>query len=81
MEAKDGSGGFDSAGTFTKVVPQKQLEYTFGERKTVVTFQEQDGKTHVSETFEAESENSIEMQRGGWQAILENFKKHAESHV
>lgn len=80
MEAKDGSGGFDFAGTFTKVIPEQRLEYAFGDRTAIVTFEEQDGKTRITETFEAEASNPIEMQRQGWQAILENYKKHTESH-
>lgn len=80
MEAKDGGGGFDFAGTFTKVLPEKQLEYAFGDRTTTVTFEDREGTTRITETFVAESEHPVEMQRQGWQAILENFKKHAESH-
>jgi uncharacterized protein YndB with AHSA1/START domain len=80
MEAKDGSAGFDFAGTYTKVIPGQVLEYAFGDRKTTVTFDEQGGQTRIVESFEAESENPIEMQKQGWQAILDNFKKHAESH-
>lgn len=80
MEAKDKSFGFDFGGTFTKVVQQKTIEYTMGDgRKVSVNFKEQDGSTHVVETFDAESENSIEMQQQGWQAILNNFKKHVEA--
>jgi uncharacterized protein YndB with AHSA1/START domain len=80
MEAKDGSFGFDFGGTFTKVVPQKNLEYVIGDgRKVSVKFEEQDGKILITETFEAEGQNPIEMQQQGWQAILDNFKKYTES--
>ncbi len=82
MEARDGSVGFDFEGTFTNVIPNELLEYAMGDERTVsVTFEEQDGKTLVTETFTAENENPIEMQKQGWQAILDNFKKHAESHA
>lgn len=81
MEARDGSAGFDFEVTFTKVVPQRLLEYAMGDERTVsVAFEDRDGATHVTETFVAETENPVEMQKQGWQAILENFKKHAEGH-
>ncbi|MBI5915620.1 MAG: VOC family protein [Bacteroidetes bacterium] len=80
MEAKDGSFGFDFGGTYDQVVENQRIEYTIGDgRKVQVSFSETDGGTHVMETFEAENMNSHEMQRGGWQAILDNFKKHVES--
>ncbi len=80
MEAKDKSMGFDFGGTYTKVIEHKQIDYTLGDgRKVSITFDEHDGHTHVSETFDPESQNPAEMQRGGWQAILDNFKKHAEA--
>jgi uncharacterized protein YndB with AHSA1/START domain len=79
MEAKDGSFGFDFAGTYTKMVPQKLIEYTFGDRTGVVEFlPAQDGVT-VRVTFDAEEQNPVEMQRGGWQAILDNFARHVEA--
>ena len=81
MEAKDQSVGFDFGGTYTTVIEHKQIDYTMSDgRKVSITFDEHDGHTHVSETFDAESENSLEMQRSGWQAILDNFKKHVEGH-
>lgn len=81
MEAKDGSAGFDFEGIFSKVVPSKTLEYAMSDgRKVSVAFEDQKGKTLVTETFDAETENPVEMQRQGWQAILDNFKKHAEAH-
>ena len=79
MEAKDGSMGFDFAGTYTKVVEHKLIESEFGGRALLVEFVAgKDGVT-VRETFDAESTHSIEQQRGGWQAILNNFKKHVEA--
>lgn len=79
MEAKDGSFGFDFAGTYTKVEPEKRIEYTMGDREAVVEFEPQGHSTKVRVTFDAEEQNSVELQRGGWQAILDNFKKHVES--
>ncbi len=80
MEAKDGSMGFDFAGTYTKVVEHAQIDYTMGDgRKVSVTFDGHGGHTHVTETFDPESENSMEIQRAGWQSILDNFKKYTES--
>lgn len=80
MEARDGSAGFDFSGTYTKVEPHRVLAYTLDDDRTVeVVFNPQGDKTHVVETFEAETENSIELQRFGWQSILDNFKKYCES--
>ena len=76
MEAKDGSFGFDFAGTYTKIVPHALLEFTFGDRSASVEFLAADEGVTVRETFDAETENSIEMQRSGWQSILNNFAKH-----
>ena len=82
MEAKDKSVGFDFGGTYTKVLDQKQIEYTMDDGRTVsVTFDERDGRTHVTETFDPESENSPELQQQGWQAILDNFKKYAKAQL
>jgi uncharacterized protein YndB with AHSA1/START domain len=81
MEAKDQSAGFDFGGTYTKVVAKKQIDFAMSDGRTVsITFDEKEGKTHITETFDAESENPVEMQRGGWQSILDNYTKHAESH-
>ncbi len=81
MEAKDGSMGFDFWGIYDVVEPHSKIEYTMGDqRKAWIHFTEQDGQTQINESFEAESENSIELQRGGWQAILDHFKSYVESH-
>ena len=80
MEAKDGSFGFDFAGTYTKIVPHALLEFTFGDRSASVEFLAADEGVTVRETFDAETENSIEMQRSGWQSILNNFAKHVEAN-
>jgi uncharacterized protein YndB with AHSA1/START domain len=80
MEAKDGSMGFDFGGTYTTVVEHEEIAYVMGDgRKVRVTFDGHDGHTHVTETFDAETQNPPEMQRQGWQAILDNFKDYAES--
>ena len=76
MEARDGSFGFDFAGVFTKVVPQKLLEYSFGDRTGVVEFAEGAGGVTVTVSFDSESTHSEEQQRAGWQAILDNFARH-----
>jgi len=76
MEAKDGSFGFDFAGTYTKIVPQELIEYSFGDRVCVVEFRPGANGVTVSVTFDAETEHPIEQQREGWQAILNNFAKH-----
>lgn len=79
MEAKDGSFGFDFSGTYTKVTPHKELNYTLDDgRKVEVNFEEDNGETEVITNFDAETENSVEMQRQGWQAIMDSFKKYAE---
>ena len=79
MEAKDGSFGFDFAGTYTKIVPNELLEFTFGDRAAKVEFLNGENGVMVRETFDAETEHPIEMQRQGWQAILNNFAKHVEA--
>lgn len=79
MEAKDGSMGFDFAGVYTKVIPLQAIEYNMEDGRTVqILFEETNGITTVTETFDAESTNPVEMQRMGWQAILDNFKRYAE---
>lgn len=76
MEARDGSAGFDFAGTYTKVVPRELLEYSFGDRVGIVEFLKDQDRVTVKVSFDAETENSVEMQRAGWQAILDNFSRH-----
>ncbi|MFI5160439.1 MAG: SRPBCC family protein [Sphingobacteriales bacterium] len=80
MEAKDGSFGFDFGGTYDEVKPNELLSYTIGDGRTVKNvFTDQGGATKVTVAFEAENQNPVELQRGGWQAILDNFKLYAES--
>lgn len=81
MEAKDGSFGFDFGGVYDNVKEHEIIDYTIGDGRTVqVRFKADGNKTKVVETFEAESINPVEMQRGGWQAILDNFKKYTEAN-
>jgi uncharacterized protein YndB with AHSA1/START domain len=80
MEARDGSFGFDFGVVYDQVVPQKLISYTIGDgRKATVQFNPQGTITEVIVEFEAEHQNPVDLQRGGWQSILNNFKKYAES--
>jgi uncharacterized protein YndB with AHSA1/START domain len=79
MEAKDGSMGFDFAGTYTNVVQHKLIEYSFGDRAAQVEFADGPKGVRVRVTFDSESSHSIEQQREGWQAILDNFARHVEA--
>jgi uncharacterized protein YndB with AHSA1/START domain len=79
MEAKDGSEGFDFEGTYTRIVPKKTIEYRMSDgREVCVEFAERPDGVLVTETFDAETENSPELQRAGWQAILDSFARHVE---
>jgi len=81
MEAKDGSFGFDFGGVYDAVRKNENIEYTMGDgRKVKVYFNEVDSATTITEEFDAENENPVEMQRGGWQAIMDNFKKYTENN-
>jgi len=79
MEAKDGSMGFDFAGTYTKVTEPTLLEYSFGDREAQVIFEPSANGVVMRVTFETESTYPVERQRGGWQAILDNFARHVEA--
>lgn len=80
MEAKDGSFGFDFGGVYDEVDEHERIVYTMGDdRKVWTTFTKIDGGTEVISTFEAESENPVDMQKAGWQSILDNFKKYSEN--
>jgi uncharacterized protein YndB with AHSA1/START domain len=81
MEAKDGSFGFDFWGIYDEVRVNELIDYTLGDgRKVTILFSKNGNGTKIVQTFEAEGTNPIEMQRGGWQAILDNFKKYAEAN-
>lgn len=80
MEAKDGSMGFDFEGTYKNVVQHERIEYVMADgREVEVTFSKANDGIEVQETFDAENQNTIEMQRSGWQAILDNFARYVES--
>jgi len=80
MEAKDGSMGFDFTGKYNKIEPHKLIESTLDDnRKVQVFFISNGNQTTIAEIFEAEQENTIELQQAGWQSILDNFKKYAET--
>ena len=81
MSAKDGSMSFDFIGTYTKVELNSAIDYSIVDgRKVEIKFSVDGNTTTVVETFEAEDENPIEVQRGGWQAILDSFKKYTEAN-
>lgn len=78
MEAKDGSFGFDFEAVYSEVNEGKDFTYAFGGREAKVSFDESDGKTKVVVNFDPEDQNPLEMQRAGWQAILDNFGRYTE---
>lgn len=79
MEAKDGSVGFDFEGEFTKIIPQKTIQYKLGDDREVnIEFIESGNRVKIIESFDAEDENSAQQQKQGWINILPNFKKHVE---
>jgi uncharacterized protein YndB with AHSA1/START domain len=81
MEAKDGSFGFDFGGVYDVVKENEYIEYTLGDgRKVKTSFINQGNTVKVIENFEAENTNPVDMQRAGWQAILDNFKKYTEAN-
>ncbi len=79
MEAKDGSMGFDFAGTYTKIVLHELIAYAFGDRTARVEFTQAPAGVSVRVTFDAETTHPEEMQRNGWQAILDRFARHVET--
>ena len=79
MEAKDGSMGFDFAGTYTKIVEHERIDYAFGDRAATVEFAPEADAVVVRVTFDAETEYPLEQQRDGWQEILARFARHVEA--
>lgn len=80
MEARDGSFGFDFEGTYEMIELNKEITYVMDDgRKATTLFTEQNGKTSIETTFDAETENDVEMQKQGWQAILNNFANYVQS--
>lgn len=81
MEAKDGSFGFDFEGIYDTIVINEKISYTLlDDRKVTILFSQIDNNVKITETFEAENENSLELQQFGWQSILNNFKKYIEKN-
>jgi len=81
MEAKDGSMGFDFGGEYSDVQPHKKIAYGMSDgRKVDISFEANGNQTTIHQTFDAETQNPVEMQRGGWQSIMDNFKKYAEAN-
>jgi uncharacterized protein YndB with AHSA1/START domain len=80
MEARDGSAGFDFGGIYTVVEPERHIGYRLGDgREVSITFIPSGSRTKVEESFDPETVNPIELQRAGWQAILDNFKAYVEA--
>jgi len=80
MEAKDGSFGFDFEAVYSEIIEGKEFTYGFGDRQATVKFVDLGSQTEVIVTFDPENENPVEMQKGGWQSILNNFKAYTESN-
>lgn len=81
MEAKDGSFGFDFEAIYSEIVDGEKFSYDFGGRHATIKFKDQNEKTEVTISFDPETENPIDLQRNGWQSILNNFKKYTESNL
>ncbi|MDO8737106.1 MAG: SRPBCC domain-containing protein [Thermoleophilia bacterium] len=82
MSARDKSKSFDFGGTYTQIIPLQAIEFTIDDgREAKVSFSETEDATSVTVTFEPENENPVDLQKSGWQAILDNFKKYAESQT
>lgn len=80
MAARDGSMGFDFEGTYTAIEQHRKISYVMGDsRKVEIDFSSEGDSTKITEKFEIEDQNSAELQRTGWQAILDNFKRYAET--
>lgn len=82
MAAKDGSMSFDFGGEYTLVKENQAINYVMGDGRNVeITFRETQNGVEITESFDPETQNPEEMQRGGWQAILDNFKNYVESII
>lgn len=80
MEAKDGSFGFDFEAIYTQIIDGESFTYTFGDRTANVLFKNLDNHTELIIEFDPEEENDIELQKNGWQSILNNFKSYTENN-
>ena len=81
MESLDGKHGFDFAGVYTDIEPNRLIKYSLGDRNVEVTFTENNDNTNVTIIFDPEEINPLEMQQMGWQAILDNFKNYVEKNI
>ncbi|MGP6147639.1 SRPBCC family protein [Jeotgalibaca sp. A122] len=80
MEAIDGSVGFDFEGIYDEIIEHKKISYTMPDNRQVeIRFSEEDGKVKIEEWFDAEDENPVEMQKAGWQAIMDSYTHYTES--
>lgn len=80
MEAKDGSFGFDFEAIYKEIIDEKQFKYEFDGREAAVIFKSLGDQTEVEINFDSETENPIELQKNGWQSILNNFKNYTEAN-
>lgn len=81
MEAKDGSFGFDFEAVYDEIIPDQKIAYSLGDaRKVIIQFTPSADQTRVDSEFDSEDQNPLDMQRQGWQSILDNFKKHTEQN-
>lgn len=80
MEAKDGSFGFDFEAVYDEIKMGESFTYSFGDRQATIELKNSCKQTEIKISFDPEKENSIEMQKGGWQAILNNFKNYVETN-
>ncbi len=81
MEAKDGSFGFDFEAVYTNIIDLQLIEYNMeDDRKVIISFEKQENGFSITEKFDPENENPVEMQQQGWQMILDNFKKYLEAN-
>ena len=80
MEAKDGSFGFDFEAIYEEIKTGESFSYSFGDRKATIEFKNLENQTEIMIVFDPENENPIEMQKGGWQAILNSFKNYTETN-
>jgi uncharacterized protein YndB with AHSA1/START domain len=82
MAARDGSVSFDFEGVYSNVEQHKLIEYAMEDgRKVMIIFSARDNETEVVETFDPEGTNPLDMQREGWQSILNNFKQYTEANA
>ena len=80
MASKDGKMSFDFEGEYSNIKEYSSIEYhIIGGRKVIINFEETNDGIAITESFEPEDENSEELQRGGWQNIIDNFKKYTEN--